>query len=210
MYPLVKKILIADDHPLIRRALKMLITHELQITSIVEVDNYNALLLELTQERYTHLILDIMLSDTNSAEQFAALRKQFPGLAVMVYSMHPEEVYGSHLIKLGARCYLNKQTSDEELVKCLKDFFSGKKCVSATLNNVVTENMENPFSSLSQRELEVLQFLLTGNGIKEIAAIMDLRANTVATFKARIFEKLHVKNILELSQLAGIYHITYS
>lgn len=209
MYPLVKKLLIADDHPLIRRALHMLIANELKITDIKEVATYNELLEQLKKENYSHLILDLILSDVNSASEFSQLRKDYPGLAILIYSMHSEEIYGPHLRKLGARCYLNKQSSDEEVIRCLKEFFTGKKCnyIPGTGKPDEMKMMdENPFSVLSQRELEVLQYLLQGNSVKEISSSLNLGATTVATFKTRIFEKLKVRNILELNQLANLYH----
>jgi two-component system invasion response regulator UvrY len=207
MYPLVRKIIIADDHPLIRRGLRMVIKNELGLSNITEVDNYNELLNELSREQYSHLILDLTLADINSAEKFGALHKQFPALAVLIYSMHPIEVYGPHLIKLGARGYLNKQSTDQEVIDCLKAFFTGKRCKGELVYRLkeTSPDTTNPFISLSQRELEVLPYLLQGLTIKEIAANLDLKANTVATFKTRIFEKLKVKNILELNQLASLY-----
>jgi two-component system invasion response regulator UvrY len=121
--------------------------------------------------------------------------------------MHPIEVYGPHLIKLGARGYLNKQSTDQEVIDCLKAFFTGKRCKGELVYRLkeTSPDTTNPFISLSQRELEVLPYLLQGLTVKEIAANLDLKANTVATFKTRIFEKLKVKNILELNQLASLY-----
>jgi two-component system, NarL family, invasion response regulator UvrY len=206
MYPLVKKLIIADDHPLTRRGLRMLITNELKIMDITEVNNFNNLLKELESGEYSHLVLDLILSDVNSAEKFVQLRKKYPGLAILIYSMQPKEVYGPHLLRLGARAFLNKQSPDEKVICCLKSFFQGKKCKDSSMDKE-EETIEdgNPFRTLSQRELEVLPHLLQGNGVKEIAGIMQLKPNTVATFKTRIFEKLAVKNLVELNQLASLY-----
>jgi two-component system, NarL family, invasion response regulator UvrY len=215
MYPLVKKIIIADDHPLIRRGLKMLINNELNLYDVTEVDNFHDLLRQLSVTDYSHLILDLTLADVNSAEKFSLLHKQYPAVAILIYSMHPMEVYGPHLIKLGARGYLNKQSTDDEVINCLKAFFTGKKCKGEMIYEKDTpkqevESDQNPFSSLSQRELDVLPYLLNGNSIKEIASALQLKPNTVATFKTRILEKLKVKNVFELNKLASLYQFSFS
>lgn len=201
MYPLVRKILIADDHPLLRRALRQLITAEFRITNISEAASFSDVLRELEKEEFSHLILDLVLDDVNSAEKFIELHRNYPGLAVLIYSMHPADLHAGRFLKAGARGYLSKSSGSEEVIATLELFFTGKRCKPQ-----VAEENTSPFQQLSARELEVLPHLLNGRGIKETAVILGLKPNTVATFKARIFSKLEVNNLIELNQLTTFYH----
>ena len=204
-------LLIADDHVIIRRGLKFLLETHFGKFNIVETDSSKGILSSLAKHQFTHLILDMQLADGNLLEIFQEIKQQFPLLPILIYSMSPEEIFAKRLNNLGASGYLNKQSSEEDVVKAMELFFTGRKYVSQKYfdqqHGVQKGKSENPFSNLSERETEVLLLLLKGKSVKEIASHFDLKSNTVATFKARIFDKIGVNNLMDLQNSARAYNI---
>lgn len=204
-------LLIADDHVIIRRGLKFLLETHFGKINITETDSNKGVLSAIQQNLFTHLILDMQLTDGNLLEIFTQLHESYPHIPVLIYSMSPEEIFGKRMIQLGAAGYLNKQSSEDEVIRAMELFFSDRKYISQNLSNhLVSENKKynsNPFGSLSEREMEVLLMLLKGKGVKEIASHLDLKSNTVATFKARIFDKIGVNNIIDLQHTAHLYNL---
>ena len=153
----------------------------------------------------------MQLTDGNILEIFGEIHQKYPTLPVMIYSMSPEDIFGKRMLQLGAAGYLNKQCSEDEVIRAMELFFSGRKYISQNLTNQLSnensKKKENPFENLSEREMEVLLMLLKGKGVKEIASRLDLKSNTVATFKARIFDKIGVNNIIDLQNSARIYNL---
>lgn len=199
-------LLIADDHVIIRRGLKFLLETHFGKIKITETDSTKGILSALKHTAFTHLILDMQLTDGNILEIFGQVHEKYPSLPVLIYSMSPEEIFGKRMLQLGASGYVNKQCSEDEVIRAMEIFFSGRKYMS----QITSENKkkkENPFENLSEREMEVLLMLLKGKGVKEIASRLDLKSNTVATFKARIFDKIGVNNIIDLQNSARLYNL---
>ena len=153
----------------------------------------------------------MQLADGNLLEIFQEIKQQNPHLPILIYSMSPEDIFAKRLNNLGASGYLNKQSSEEEVVKAMELFFTGRKYVSQKYfdmqHSATKGKSDNPFSNLSERETEVLLLLLKGKSVKEIASYFDLKSNTVATFKARIFDKIGVNNLMDLQNSARAYNI---
>ncbi|MBS1765104.1 MAG: response regulator transcription factor [Bacteroidetes bacterium] len=204
-------LLIADDHVIIRRGLKFLLESHFGKINIHETDSNKGILSALIQNNFTHLVLDMQLTDGNVIEIFNEVHRQYPELPILIYSMSPEEIFGKRMMQLGAAGYLNKQSSEDEVIRAMDSFFKEKKYMSQKLSQLISsenkKKKENPFEILSEREMEVLLMLLKGKGVKEIASHLDLKSNTVATFKARIFDKLGVNNIIDLQQTAKLYNL---
>ncbi|MEI2739256.1 MAG: response regulator transcription factor [Chitinophagaceae bacterium] len=199
------KILIADDHSMIRKGLKLNMQLTLGYTDIEEVATCNDLMKELVKKKYTHLILDIILSDGNTLEVIPNIRRVYPDLQILVFSMQPAEIYGEALKQYGINYYLSKSVGDEEIISILQKFLQNETPVRR--NNI--QHQDNPFSSLAPRELEILHYVLKGSGTKEIAEVLNLKMNTVSTIKARIYEKTNAGNIKELIELATLYNVNY-
>ncbi len=200
------QILIADDHSMIRKGLKLNIQLNLGYTDINEAASCSELMQELVKKRYTHLILDIILSDGSTLEVIPNIRRVYPNMKVLVFSMQPAEIYGEALKQYGINYYLSKSVGEDEIVRLLNIFLNNKD----TLNEKVTHrHVGNPFSSLSPRELEVLHYVLRGTGTKEIADTLNLKMNTVSTMKNRIYEKTNAINIKELLELASLYNVNF-
>ncbi|MEO6914993.1 MAG: response regulator transcription factor [Chitinophagaceae bacterium] len=203
MQPLI---LIADDHSMIRKGLKLYVQVNLGYTDIYEAGSCNELMKELLTRNYTHLVLDIILSDGSTLEVISTIRKLYPNLNIMVFSMQPAEVYGVALKQYGIRYYLSKSAGEEEILDMLKRFLQNElpaRSDKATLPG------SNPFTLLSPRELEVLHYILKGIGTKEIAETLNLKMATISTLKNRIYEKTTARNARELMDLANLYNVSF-
>jgi two-component system, NarL family, invasion response regulator UvrY len=199
-------ILIADDHSMIRKGLKLYIQLNVGFTDIQEAGSCAELMKALVKKHYTHLILDIILSDGSTLEVIPNIRRVYPDLRIMIFSMQPAEVYGEALRHYGIHHYLSKSVGEEEIVQFLQRF----------LHNDMTERsskglqyQDNPFTALAPRELEILHYVLKGIGTKEIADTLNLKMNTISTLKNRIYEKTNAGNIKELIELATLYNMNY-
>ena len=197
-------ILLADDHSIIRKGLKLYIQLNLGYTDIVEVGSCNELMRELVKKKFTHLVLDIILSDGSTLEVIPNIRRVYPDLKILIFSMQPAEVYGEALKQYGIRHYLSKGESEEEIIKTLKGFLQNEWSETKPL-----ATKDNPFSALAPRELEILHYVLRGTGTKEIADMLNLKMNTVSTIKNRIYDKTSAANIKELMELATLYSVNY-
>jgi len=200
------QVLLADDHTLIRKGLKLLLQLHLNTMDFSEVTSCNELMKDLARRKYTHLVLDIILSDGNSLEILPAIRKLYPELKILVYSMLPPEVYGKALYHYGIDHYLPKTTPEEDTLRLLRRFLLNQQPVR---DEAAAKYSHNPFSALAPRELEVLHYLLKGLGTKEIAETLNVKMNTVSTVKNRIFEKTLASNLKELMELATLYHVNF-
>lgn len=208
----MKKILISDDHSIIRRGLKYLLGTYFTNYTIIEAHTLEETLTCLKTNRPDFAIFDLQLSDGNMIEALPNISMIYPKVDVLIYTMCSEDIYGKRLLQMGAKGFLSKNADEEEVLRALELFLSGQNYISSRLNNLLinelrskTKNIENPFISLSNREVEVTHHLLIGKGVKEISGQMNLHANTVVTYKNRVFEKLAIHNLIELTNLAKLY-----
>lgn len=200
------EILIADDHSMIRKGLKLYMQMNLGYKNINEVSTCNELMRELVKKKYTHLVLDIILSDGSSLEVIPNIRRVYPDLQIMIFSMQPADIYGEALKQYGINYYLSKSAGEEEIILALQKFLLNETLVQTPQ---AFENIDNPFRSLAPRELEILHYVLKGIGTKDIAETLNLKMNTVSTIKTRIYEKTNASNIKELIELATLYNVNY-
>ena len=200
------RILVADDHSMIRKGLKLLLHLHLRLAEVAEVTSCNELMKELSKKKYTHLVLDIILADGNSLEVLPNIQNLYPDLRIMVFSMQPAEVYGKALRQYGINHYLPKTTPEEETIRLLRRFLFNDP---PAREHPMAPYPNNPFSALAPRELEILHYVLKGLGTKEISEILNIKMNTVSTIKNRIFEKTLTTNVKELIELATLYNVNY-
>jgi two-component system invasion response regulator UvrY len=199
------QILLADDHSMIRKGLKLLLQLHLGFTEVSEVVSCNELMKELSRKKYSHLVLDIILSDGSALEILPTIRNLYPDLRVMVFSMQPAEVYGKALRQYGIDHYLSKTTPEEDTIRLLQKFLQNEQ----PSRDSALRYPNNPFSALAPRELEILHYVLKGLGTKEIAETLNVKMNTISTVKNRIFEKTLTANLKELIELATLYNVNY-
>ncbi len=205
------KVLIVDDHVIIRRGLKFILESNFGIREYFETESCSGLLEIVAKEPISHIILDMQLTDGNVIEILSDLLEKYRQARVLIYTMSPEELFGARLLNMGVAGFLNKNATEKEVIKALDLFFRGQKYISQLVHDQLESNLPlksvTPINDLSERELVVMNYLLTGEGIKEISTRMNLKSSTVATFKARIFNKLKVTNVIDLKNLAEIYKI---
>jgi two-component system, NarL family, invasion response regulator UvrY len=212
----MKKIVLCDDHSIIRRGLKYLVTSHFYDYTIDEFNSIAETLTYLKKNTPSFAIFDLQLSDGNMIEALPNITTLYPKMDILIYSMSNEIIYGKRVLQMGAKGFLNKDADEEEVLRALQMFLSGENYISRSLNNLLindlrktktkTKTNENPFTSLSNREVEVTHHLLFGKGVKEISNKMNLHANTIVTYKNRVFEKLSIHNIIDLTNLAKLYN----
>jgi len=198
------KVIIADDHSIVRMGLSTMINH-LNVEVVDKVENCAQLIEALKNTTYTHLILDIILPDGNALEIISDINQQYPKLSILIHSMQPIEVYGKILNKFQIHSYLYKGVSEKEIKLHIENFINS---IPLEFSNSF-DNNSNPFSILAYRELEVLHYLLKGYRTKEISKLLGLKMNTISTIKSIIFYKLRVESIPHLLQLAHVYQINF-
>lgn len=200
-------ILIADDHSIFRRGLKDLLSDGLGAVTIGECSNAFDLLQLLKQKKWDVVILDIGMPGTTGTDALIQVKRHRPSLPVIMLSMHPEDQYAVRMFKAGANAYLTKASAPEELVVAIKKVLDGGNYVSLSLGEKLVHlfhrGEEQPVHELlSDREFEVMRLLSSGRTVSQIAETMNLGTTTVSTYRARILEKLHLKNNAELMRYA--------
>jgi DNA-binding NarL/FixJ family response regulator len=207
-----RKILIADDHVIIRRGLRFILNSHFSDITIHETDSLKGLSDILAGQSFTHLILDMQMQDGNLLDVFNEIKSKCKDVHILIYTMSPDEIFGKRLLQMGALGFLNKQSSEDEVIVALRLFLDNKKYISSQLQELLNQEQfdnkksDNPINQLSSRELSVLNYLLKGDSLKDIAARLEVKPNTIATFKARLFDKLGVSNIIDLKNIAEIYN----
>jgi two-component system invasion response regulator UvrY len=204
----MKKVLLAEDHSIVIKGLKITFQTEFSAYNLEIVRSSADMMKILRNEGYELAIIDLHLEDGDTLHLIADLVRIYPGLKILVFSGNPEELYAQKLYNTGVRGYLSKQSSDEEVIDAIRQILNGKTYLSENFKDIITNRryastVENPFDKLSQRETEVLNLLITGKKPSEICQELNLQASTVATYKMKIFTKLKVKNVIELTQLTS-------
>ncbi len=198
------KILIADDHSIVKMGLTAIL-NRMGVLNVDTVNSIEELKAEIEKSTYTHLILDIIMPDGNSLELIESINTKFPKLSILVHSMQPIEVYGKIANIFNIHSYLHKGASESEINYQLELFVKNQPL---NLKRKLEDSI-NPFSTLAVRELEILHYLLNGHRTKEIAASLGLKMNTVSTIKSNIFEKVKAESFTHLLQLAHVHQISY-
>lgn len=196
------KILIADDHPIVRRGLKQIMIKKPGMVVEGEAQNARELLALVRKQDWDVVILDINLPDTSGLDVLIQLKKEFPRLPVLILSVHPEEQYAVRALKSGAAGFLTKNSKPGELVKAIRKAVSGGRYVSSSLAEMLaldSESGERPLhETLSGREFAVMCMIASGKRINEIAEKLFLSPKTVSTYRARILEKMGMKTNADL------------
>lgn len=213
--PVTHHILIADDHAIIRRGLKFILDAHFSGCYINEADSIKDVKNLLSAFAFSHIIFDMQMLDDNIIEHLPEIRKQYPNIPILIYTMSPEEIYGKRMLDMGATGFLSKLSSEAEVIEALDLFLNGKTYISPQLKERISKDeikfkSESPIDSLSDRELIVMNHILKGTGVKEISIKLDLKPTTVATYKARIFNKLGVSNVMDMRNILEVYRYTSS
>jgi two-component system invasion response regulator UvrY len=202
------RILIADDHTIVREGIKMLLIEAYPFSEIVDVSDSGDLVTRALSETWNVIISDISMPPGDSGlEAVKKIKAQTPAVPVIMLSMHAPEQYAVRAMQSGASGYLTKGAATLELVNAVNTVLSGKKYLTPEVVNVLADAFENNnntrnIGNLSERENEVFRLLAAGKTISEIARHLTLSTNTISTFRSRIFEKMDFHNNLELIKYA--------
>ena len=199
------RILIVDDHEIVRRGLRQLLQEAYPEAELGEAESLQQARDRLREVDWSLVVLDINLHDGNGLDLLGDLRQPGRSTVVLVLSSYPEVEFATRAIKLGAAGYLTKRTVADELIAGVRKVLAGGKYVSASLAELLATELGNlaspaPHETLSPREMEVFRQVVQGRTIKEIAAGFALSEKTVATYRARISEKLRLSTRVELTR----------
>ena len=196
------KILLADDHPFFRRGIRA-ICESSGYEQIDEVDSCADVLTNLRQEKYTHLVLDLLLADGSSQEIIEEIRRRYPALNVLMFSSQPSALYAAPFKEQYGIPYISKAEPDRQAIPRLLSFLGGK--LSGATPGV--QDTPNPFEALTTKELNNLHYLLLGWSPEKIAQQLNVSTSTVRTHTMSILEKTKTSNLIELKQLAQLYKV---
>lgn len=206
------RVLIADDHAIIRHGIKQILSDTDDMVLVGEADGGVQVLHLLRSIESDVVLLDISMPDRNGIDALKMIRKEFPHLPVLILSMHPEELYAVRALRAGAAGYLSKQAAPDQLVTALRQVASGKKYVSAEvaieLANMICEDFDRPLhEKLSDREYQTLCMIASGKTLTQIAETLSLSVKTVSVYRARLLEKMHLHNNAELTHYGLKHHL---
>jgi len=206
------KILLVDDHPIVRSSVRLLIKEHLNHAEVSEAKNGDTAFQKIIQDHYDLVVLDINMPNTDSLGFLIRAKDMRPDISVLIFSMVSEYSVARRYLNAGARGFLNKQAEDEEIVHAIVSELQGKKYISKELLEAIADDKlfnrpDKPFEALSNREFEIAYHLVKGESVTEIAGSLNIHTSTVGTYKARIFEKLKVNNLIDLNNLAREYHL---
>lgn len=197
------KILIADDHPIVRSGLKQIMIKEPGMVVEGEAQNARELLALVRKQAWDVVILDINLPDRSGLDVLIQLKKEFPSLPVLILSVQAEEQYAVRALKSGAAGCLDKHSAPGELVKAIRRAVAGGKYVSSSLAERLALDLDSGeralHETLSGREFEVMRMIASGKRINEIADKLFVSPKTVSTYRARILEKMGMKTNADLT-----------
>ena len=203
----MKRILVADDHAIVRKGLKETLEEELGDLQFGEAGNGQQALDQVWKENWDLVMLDINMEQRNGLEVLGEIRKARPKLLVLILSMYPVEEFGVRALKLGAAGYINKQSAPEELVEAVRSVLAGRRYISAALADRLAADAqrgaETPsHHTLSTREYQVMLMIARGMTLKEIAADLSISAKTVGTYHLRVLAKMGLGNDIQITRYA--------
>lgn len=211
------KILLADDHVIIRAGLKIFIKNLIPLSAIEEAWDGDTAFEKIKFTDFDIIILDVNMPATDSFGLVSNILALKPNSKILMFSMNAEEIYAKKYLHLGALGYINKDAAEEEIKEAINNVLDNKRYISPSLTKTLTDsalgkkmNNQNPFDLLSPRELEIASHLMKGESVSEISSYLNLHTSTVGTHKARIFEKLQCKNIVGINELARVHKIIKS
>ncbi len=188
-------ILIADDHTIIVKGIKLILKNNFQISNIFECQDLNQLMGNLQRNQISHLILDISFPENSSIHYIDKIRSNFAQLKILIFTMHPSHLFQNTLIKYPDILFCQKSEPEIILLRVLDNFISNKA------KSVTTLYLPSKKWRLSKKEETVTKLLIEGKSTGQIADNLNIKSNTVSTYKKRIFEKTEAKNIFELAKI---------
>lgn len=203
------KLIIADDHPIIRTGIKYLLKNYFNDIDIYEAEN-GSQVIDIIKKPYPAIdmvLMDLNMPSTDSQRTLQTILALSPNTYVLIMSMNKEEIFGPLYIKLGARGYIFKDTGEWEMLKAVDCVLRGDIYIRKEMKHFYDgyNNINNPYQLLSVKEMEILRHLVQGRSVTQICGIMNISITTVSTHKSRILSKLGMNNIMDLKSLTDLY-----
>lgn len=201
------RIIIADDHSIVRRGIKEIISDTSYMIITGEAKSGEELLVLLSNNECDIAVMDLSMPGKNGLEVLSEINKLFPALKVLILSVHPEEKYGLEVLRSGADGYLTKESAAEELLNAINKIMNGGKYISMNLSEKIVEDINKKRNGslhtlLSEREYEVFNMIAKGKSVSDISEELSLSIHTISTYRARIMEKMNLKNNADLTYYA--------
>jgi DNA-binding NarL/FixJ family response regulator len=207
--------LIADDHVIVREGLKSIIRDICPVMQVDEATDGDQVFDLVKSSDYDILVLDINMPGTDAITLVTNILAYKEESRILVFSMNDEHLYAKRFLKLGVLGYLDKESESDEIKEALETVFNNQHYMSEKVRRCYLDDMaaaskENPFQGLSNRELQIVKYLLQGYSSTQIKETLNLHSSTVGTHKIRTFEKLKIRNVFELRELANRYQLDLS
>jgi DNA-binding NarL/FixJ family response regulator len=201
------KVLITDDHPVVRRGIRQILEDDDSIEKVEEAGKGKELIDKLREEKFDVILLDISLPGGNGLDFIGQIKKIQPSAAVLMLSIYSEELYAIKALKFGASGYLTKTSAPEELLTAVHKVSKGERYISISLadklaDDLLTKSDKLVFQSISAREMDVLILLAAGKTFTQIATELSLSPKTISTYRERLLIKLRLKTTSELIRYA--------
>ncbi|MBL7762889.1 MAG: response regulator transcription factor [Chitinophagaceae bacterium] len=201
------RILIADDHAIVRKGLRHLLLEEYPSAVIEEVTDAESLVLKSIATEWDVVICDLSMPGRSGLDALIQIKQASPKLPVLIMSMHPEEQYALRTFRAGASGYLNKESIHKDLINAVQTVMIGKKFITPSIAEKLANALNNDSNKmlherLSDREFEVFRLLAEGKQVSEIADKLSLSVTTVSTYRSRLMEKLNMKSNSDLTRYA--------
>lgn len=201
------RVLIADDHAIVRKGLKQLLLEEYPSAKVGEVGDAESLIAKAISEDWDVIVCDMSMPGRSGLDALHQIKQVVPKLPVLIMSMYPEDQYALRVLKAGASGYLGKETIHDEIIKAIQTVMLGKKYITPSIAEKLVTAFDTPegkllHEALSDREFDVLKLLASGKSVSDIAEQLSLSVTTVSTYRSRILEKMRMRSNAELTRYA--------
>jgi len=201
------RVLIVDDHTIVRDGLKQILDETSDIVVAAEAQNGHEAIGKVREDGYDVVLLDVAMPGLDGLSVMSVLKREKPSVAVLILSMYPEQQYAIRFLKAGAAGYLTKESASDELIQAIRRVAQGGTYVTRSLAEKLASSLaspadEQPHETLSNREYQVMRLIASGKTVSQIATELSLSVKTVSTYRARILEKLKLSNNADIMRYA--------
>jgi DNA-binding NarL/FixJ family response regulator len=206
------RVLIADDHAIVRRGMKELLLEQYPFAVIGEASDAEQLISDVISKEWDVVICDMNMPGRSGLDALQQIKEISPKLPVLIMSMYPEDQYALRVLKAGASGYLGKETIHDDMIKAIETVRLGKKFITPGIAERLADavgagSSRTLHETLSDREFDVFKLLASGKSVSEIASKLSLSSTTVSTYRSRIMEKMNMRSNAELARYAIEHHL---